>query len=241
MRALPLFLGIALAACGSTGPAEAVAPAPPSPPKELEPASGSNPQAEAPKLSEDGRFRIDRDGPNLLVKPAKGECPWLEYAPEWKSLRFRSDRVGCEVVRLSDHERDLVEMLQWLKTHLGQAATPESFASFGLNQYPELYERLALQCLRSKRWDKQKGKPQDEGQSVNAFVVAEAQDPEHYSEVVRVFGSLGYRPRLSSVEKVFVGPPRDTAFSAALHKAGARPSDRVPYDSMIHFKLGPML
>lgn len=241
MRALPLMLGIALAACGPSGPTESVAPKPPPEPKTAAPVASSPPREQAPKLSEDGRFRIDRDGANLLVKPAKAECPWLEYAPEGKSLRFRSDRLGCEIVKLSDHERDLVEMVQALKTQLGSSAQADSFASFGLNQYPELYERLALSCLRDKRWDKQKGKPADASQSVNAFVVAEAQNPEHYSEVVRVFGSLAYRPRLSSVEKVFVGPARDTAFGSALRKAGARASDKVPYDSMISFKLEPML
>jgi len=175
----------------------------------------------------------------VIVKPRDAECPWLEYAPESKSLRFRSDRAGCEIVKISAQESVVVEMVRALALELTATLGATSLASFGLNQYPELYERIALDALSDPRWNKRAGKPVGAGESVNARVVALGEDRRHFVEVARIFDELGYHARLSSVEKVFVGTPSETSFGEALRQAGAKPGDKIPYESMVGFKLEP--
>ena len=250
MRAWSWILGIAVAACagvrapsnGSSSSAALPSPAVPSgaPTAETAPAPTATAEpaatlAEVPQPA--SRFRIERDGGMVVIRQAASECPWLEYSPEWKGLRFRSDRIGCEPVTLSGQEALVAEMVAALKTDLGARWSFESFSGFGLGHYSEFYERLAIASLTAKRWDKRSGRPLAKSESINACVVALGQNPELFPEVVRIFEPLGYRVSLSSVEKVFVGKPEETPFAASLRSAGARPADKVPYDSMVSFKL----
>jgi hypothetical protein len=168
----------------------------------------------------------------MLAKEGQ-PCPWVEYARAWNSLRFRSDRAECSKVSLGNAGPAASELIDALQKELGSAFAP---VSFGMNDYPELYERIALAAKSSPDWDLVHGKPKKG--SVNDAVVQLANDAQKfYPEVVALFASRKLSPRFSSVEKVLVGPVSDTPFAASLRAAGLKDTDKVPYGSIVWFHL----
>ncbi len=184
----------------------------------------------------DGGFKVERSGDTVSIARASQPCPWLEYSVEWHGLRYRSDRVGCERVPLAQGLSIAAQLMSRLQQVLGASFSPRSF---GLNDYPELYERVARAAVRSRDWDKQRGRPRA-AKSVNALVVELAADPTFSAEVAVLLAPLGLAPRVSNVEKVFVGAVHETPFAAVLQAAGLSEKDRVPYASIVWFELSAL-
>ena len=178
-------------------------------------------------------FEVKQTEDVVMLAREGQPCPWVEYARAWNSLRFRSDRAECSKVTLGNAAAQASELIDALQKELGSAFAP---VSFGMNDYPEMYERIALAAKSSPDWDLAQGKPKKG--SVNAAVVALANDAQKfYPEVVELFASRKLNPRFSSVEKVFVGPVSDTPFADKLLAAGLKKTDKVPYGSIVWFHL----
>ena len=230
------FLGFACAPSTAIKPPEAtplpaaqLASPPPAKPAETPVSKPEQPAASAAEPS----FEVREESEVVMISRAGQPCPWLEYARAWNSLRFRSDRAECSKVTLGNAGSQASELLDALQKHLGPAFAP---VSFGMNDYPEMYERIALAAKSSPDWDLAQGKPKKG--SVNAAVVALANDAQKfYPEVVELFASRKLNPRFSSVEKVFVGPVSDTPFADKLLAAGLKKTDKVPYGSIVWFHL----
>jgi hypothetical protein len=172
------------------------------------------------------------DGTVKSITRRSVPCPWLEYAPAWKSLRFRSDREGCSAPNLSDDPKLVRTMLDFAVIELGSELEP---TSFGLSDYPEMYERIAPRVLADKTWDAKAGKVKHG--SLHTLVVSLANDPPAFIEVQQLFEGTGFTPSLASVEKVFVGPISETTFSQALIAKGTNATLKVPYGSIVGFSL----
>jgi hypothetical protein len=177
-------------------------------------------------------FVISDDGTVKTIARRSSQCPRLEYAPDWKSLRFRSDSVDCEPVKLSGHVELARALLDFAAAELGAELEP---TSFGLGDYPEMYERIAPRILLDNTWDAKAGKVKHG--SLHTLVVSLASDPPAFHEVQKLFEGTGFRPSLASVEKVFVGPISSTPFSQALIAQGINVTLKVPYGSLVGFSL----
>ena len=192
----------------------------------------SKPAEPAPSAQEPS-FEVREESEVVMISRAGQPCPWLEYARAWNSLRFRSDRAECSKVSLGNAGAQAAELLDALQKHLGPAFAP---VSFGMNDYPEMYERIARAAKSSSDWDVTLGKPRKG--TLNAAVVALAGEAQaFYPEVVALFASRNLKPRFSSVEKVFVGPVSSTPFADSLVAAGLKQTDKVPYGSIVWFHL----
>jgi hypothetical protein len=195
-------------------------------PKDAEEAPSSVPAAAPPP------FKIAREGTLVTIARAEQPCPWAEYSPEWKGLRLRSDRAGCEPLKLTESTALARELFDGLAKELGAEFTPHSF---GMNDYPEMYERVARAAAASPDWNAAAGKPKTG--SVNTFVVALASSSEFYPELVALFAPQKLTPQFTNVEKVFVGKVSETPFAASLTAAGVKDGSKVPYGSIVWFRL----
>jgi hypothetical protein len=212
-------------------PAQAQSPAP-AKPAETPVSKPAEAVASAGSAAEP-RFEVKEESEVVMISREGQPCPWLEYARAWNSLRFRSDRAECSKVSLGNAAAQASELLDALQKQLGPAFAP---VSFGMNDYPEMYERIARAAKSSPDWDVALGKPKKG--SLNAAVVALAGDAQaFYPEAIALFASRKLRPRFSSVEKVFVGPVSATPFADSLLAAGLKPNDKVPYGSIVWFHL----
>jgi hypothetical protein len=192
----------------------------------------SKPADAAPSAPEP-KYEVKEESEVVMISREGQPCPWLEYARAWNSLRFRSDRAECSKVSLGNAAAQASELLDALQKQLGPAFAP---VSFGMNDYPEMYERIARSAKTSPHWDVTLGKPRSG--TLNAAVVAMTTDPQvFYPEVVALFASRKLSPRFSSVEKVFVGPVSATPFVDSLVSAGLKKTDKVPYASIVWFHL----
>ena len=97
--------------------------------------------------------------------------------------------------------------------------------------------RLALAAHRSMGWNSRTGKPK--GGDVNGFVRDLARQERIYRELLPVFKELGLRIELASVEKVLVLPAGKLPFFPALQEHGIAAAERVPFDCMAWFSIGP--
>jgi hypothetical protein len=178
-------------------------------------------------------FHVERQDEVELVSREGEPCPWVEYASAWNSLRFRSDRAECVGVTLSGSAELAAQMIDGLARELGPAFAP---VSFGMNDYPEMYERIARSAATSPLWDPVRGKPKKG--SINQVVVELAPDAQaFYPEVVALFAARKLNPRFSSTEKVLVSAVADTPFAPALLGAGLKKTAKVPYGSVVWFHL----
>jgi hypothetical protein len=176
---------------------------------------------------------IKHDGDVVHAARASDPCPWLEYSREWKSLRLRTDHEHCDARALSNMPDVVRSLLEGLQKELGAGFAP---VSFGLSDYPEMYERIARAAVTSTAWDAKKGRART-GQ-INPAVVAIANDPAvYYPEVVALFASRKLKPTLSSVEKVFVAKVAETPFADKLRAEGLSDAARVPHGSIVWFRL----
>lgn len=241
----PLALSIVLVACATTAP-----PAPPEalplepPPQPLAatqvdqvsasqveptPTPEPLPAAEPPPDT----YRIERDGHIVSVTKRDQPCPFAEYSTEWKGLRLRSDHAACQPHRLAESAPLAAELFQALKKELGEAFDPQSF---GMNDYPELYQRLAIAAKSEPGWNLATGKPKKG--TLHEFVLGTAKDASaFYPELVALFAPLQRVPELSNVEQVLVGKVSATPFADALREAGLKDNDQVPYGSIVWFRL----
>jgi hypothetical protein len=231
---------LTLTAACATAPSPAPPEATPLPqPQVAEVAPPLAPPVESPKVAEEASvqpappaFKIEREGTLVTIARAEQPCPWAEYSPEWKGLRLRSDRAGCAPLKVSETSAVARELFDGLARELGAEFTPHSF---GMNDYPEMYERVARAAASSPDWNAATGKPKTG--SVNAFVVALASSSEFYPELVALFAPRKLTPQFNNVEKVFVGKVSETPFAASLVAAGVKETSKVPYGSIVWFRL----
>lgn len=115
------------------------------------------------------------------------------------------------------------------KIHLawGRIASPESDS-----MAPTMSRRLAGAVRNEPRWDAQRGTVS--GDSINAFVLSQAQPSKIFPELVRVASSLGFAVETEHIEKVLVGTPEQWPGDEA---GEADPQEKLPYDAQIVFVL----
>ncbi len=101
----------------------------------------------------------------------------------------------------------------------------------------EMSKRLALAAFRSPAWDNQHGRPA-QGHS-NDAVRKLANDATIFVELRSLFAEFGYQIRVSAVEKVLVTAAHQLPFFGALASQGIGKDDRLPYDCLIWFSIGP--
>jgi hypothetical protein len=240
---ISLVLVSLLSACATTPPpappeAKPLAPAtmPEVAPPLAPPVTSPKEAPEANQPTPAPTTRITRDATLVSIARIDQPCPWAEYSPDWKGLRLRSDREGCAPLELAASSAVARELFEGLAKELGAEFQPQSF---GMNDYPELYARIAKAAASSPAWNAATGKPKQG--SVNTFVVALAADPAaFYPEIVALLATLKLAPQLSSVEKVLVGKASETPFAASLGAAGVKDTARVPYGSIVWFRLGEL-
>jgi hypothetical protein len=99
-------------------------------------------------------------------------------------------------------------------------------------------ERLALAAAGSPEWDREEGRVVSG--DVNGWILDLLSDPALYEEILSLFRDEGLEIRPASVEKVLVGRADGLPFLDALLAAGARSSDRVPFDCQVWFSVRPL-
>jgi hypothetical protein len=195
--------------------------------------------------------------PNSTSTPQGGPAVTLmQHSPDWFDFQVRQGEFRARLA-LRFKEKSLTfyperlpraRALEWplfadmaplLRACL-QAAIPDagkmpSFSfSMRLVMYPEMSYRVAHQAVASKKWDTSNGRPR--ASFINGFVTKIANDSDTYPELKALFGNLGYRIDLVSLEKVLALPARDLPFHAELLAEGIAPRSRVPFDAILWFK-----
>lgn len=96
-------------------------------------------------------------------------------------------------------------------------------------------ERLALAALSSDGWNRSTGRPR--GGDINRWVKALGESAAIHVELRSLFRNMGLRLEIASVEKVLVLEAGQLPFFPRLSAAGARPSDKLPFDCQIWFSV----
>jgi hypothetical protein len=114
-----------------------------------------------------------------------------------------------------------------------------SFGRTGATSFPRLGLRLAALIFASPRWDPKRGAPRGAigpHQLLQETITAEALVPE----VEAAFRERGHCLTAPSVEQIDVRRVADLPSPEALTSLGASPSDRVPFDASLWFKVGEL-
>jgi hypothetical protein len=100
---------------------------------------------------------------------------------------------------------------------------------------PTMAERLSSAALRSNSWNRTTGQPR--GGDINGWVKILGEKASIHDELRRAFEAAGLRLEFASVEKVLVLKAGELPFFSRLQAAGARPSDKVPFDCQVWFSV----
>jgi hypothetical protein len=116
-----------------------------------------------------------------------------------------------------------------------RALLPLSLDFGRIVEHPWLAERLASSAWVSPDWDFRDGEPRDG--EINRFTANLLRERRLLAEVEETFAKNGMTARVTSVEKVLVGPVDSVAELRPLTEKGVDPGARLPYDAILWLRI----
>jgi hypothetical protein len=118
---------------------------------------------------------------------------------------------------------------------------PERYRALFLGRlvdYPWLSEELARWAARAAEWDSLKARPRTGGNG-NALVERILLHGGVLEPLAGALAGAGLQVTGVSAEKVLTAPIATLPFGARFRSEGLSGDARVPYDAMVHLRLGP--
>ena len=104
--------------------------------------------------------------------------------------------------------------------------------------FPEFARRVSKAAVESPDWDPKR--PWKEPGYSNKIFFNLMKKESIFPELKKIFGSLGYKIQVASVEKILMAKPQDIPFGSWLLEEGADPGTKLPFDAMTWFHLEPL-
>lgn len=134
----------------------------------------------------------------------------------------------------------LIELLERQFGATGPGPEIESLFVGRLDQQlPEVAAALSLAAVRSAAWDGNRGWADSGYASTFVRDVLDADRAAMYGDLDAAFARWGLSLQVASIEKVRMAMPGDLVEGERLLATGAEPDERLPFDAVVWFRVGP--